>query len=136
MHTATFDRTDIRKLVDDFYGQIRVDPALGPIFNEHIDDWPSHLDTMVSFWSSLLLRTADFTGSPMVKHGAIPNLSAELFERWLGLFQTTCAEQPPELGERAWEFAQRIARSLWMGYQIQQRPDQNPSELSIPIVGQ
>lgn len=136
MTSPTFTKTDIQKLVDDFYGQIRVDPVLGPIFNQHIQDWPAHLEIMVRFWSSLLLRTADFNGSPMMKHAAIPDLSAELFEHWLGLFKTTCEQQPPELGARAWEFSQRIARSLWMGYQIQQRPNQAPNELQIPVVTQ
>lgn len=124
---------EITQLVHDFYAQIRIHPELGPIFNAHVQDWPRHLDTMVSFWSSLLLKTADFSGSPMMKHAALPNLSAHLFEQWLVLFHQTCQQQAnAELGERAWLFAQRVARSLWMGYQIQQQPDRAPTELTIP----
>ncbi len=125
-----YTRAEISQLVHDFYDQIRVHPELGPIFMEHIQDWPTHLNTMVSFWSSLLLKTADFSGSPMMKHAALPQLSADLFEQWLDLFHQTCLQQAnPALGERAWTFAQRIARSLWMGYQIQQFPDRSPSDL-------
>lgn len=133
MTTPFCSREEIAQLVDDFYSQIRQHPELGPIFNRHIDDWPTHLATMVSFWSSLLLKTADFSGSPMMKHAALPELSAGLFEQWLQTFKQTCQQQKnTELGQKAWEFAQRIARSLWIGYQIQQRPNQAPIELTMP----
>lgn len=124
-------REEIKQLIDDFYGQIRVHEVLGPIFNHHITDWPTHLDKMGAFWSSVLLKTGDYSGSPMMKHAALPELSAELFDQWLTLFEKVCAQQPNKaLGEMAWKFSQRIARSLWMGYQIQQKPDQVPTELS------
>lgn len=65
-----------------------------------------------------------------MKHAALPDLSADLFDQWLDLFEKTCQQQPnTELGQQAWIFAQRIARSLWMGYQIQQQPDRSPSDL-------
>lgn len=131
MNTPLYTREEIQQLVDDFYGQIRVHEVLGPIFNRHITDWPTHLNRMVNFWSSILLKSGDYSGSPMMKHAALPELSAELFDQWLVLFEKTCAQQPNrELGEMAWKFSQRIARSLWMGYQIQQQPDQVPTELS------
>lgn len=133
MQAKTYTRQDIEYLVHDFYQHIQQHPTLGPIFAEHIQDWPSHLETMVSFWSSLLLKTADFSGSPMMKHAAISGLSSTLFESWLSLFKSRCEQHPnQELGQHAWAFAQRIARSLWMGYQIQHNPTRSPSELSIP----
>ena len=130
MTTPLCTQEEIQQLVDDFYGQIRVHEVLGPIFNQHITDWPTHLNTMVSFWSSLLLKTGSYQGSPMMKHAAIPELSAELFEQWLTLFEKVCAQQKNQkLGETAWNFSQRIARSLWMGYQIQMHPEQAPTDL-------
>lgn len=132
MDTVTCTRDDIKSLVDDFYSQIRTHENLGPIFNAHITDWPTHLNTMVDFWSAIILKTGGFSGSPMMKHAAIPNLSAELFEQWLTLFNKTCQERENRaLGDTAWLFAQRIARSLWMGYQIQHEPTQTPSELNL-----
>ena len=134
MTNALCSQDEIKQLVYDFYDQIRSHQNLGPIFNTHIHDWPTHLNTMVSFWSSILLKTGDFTGSPMMKHAAIPKLSADLFEQWLTLFKTVCDERKNRaLGDAAWGFAQRIARSLWMGYQIQQQPEQAPSELKLKI---
>ncbi|NKX30086.1 group III truncated hemoglobin, partial [Rhodobacteraceae bacterium R_SAG6] len=47
----------LRELVHAFYGKIRKDPVLGPIFAARIDDWPPHLDRMTSFWSSVALMT-------------------------------------------------------------------------------
>lgn len=125
-------REEIKQLVDDFYEQIRTHENLGPIFNAHIHDWPTHLNKMVSFWSSILLKTGDFNGSPMMKHAALPQLSASLFEQWLTLFKKVCDERENRaLGDTAWIFAQRIARSLWMGYQIQQQPTAAPTELNL-----
>ena len=132
MNTALCTKAEIKELVDDFYNEIRTHQRLGPIFNAHIHDWPTHLNTMVSFWSSILLKTGEFNGSPMMKHAAIPQLSADLFEQWLTLFHQVCAQRKNRaLGDAAWLFAQRIARRLWMGYQIQQQPNQAPTELKI-----
>lgn len=127
-------RAEIQQLVNDFYAQIRLHPELGPIFQAHIHDWPKHLNVMVEFWSSILLKTGSFSGSPMVKHAALPQLSSHLFEQWLELFKKTCDElSNRNMADAAWLFAQRIARSLWMGYQIQQQPERNPIELIVPV---
>lgn len=127
---AEFTEVEITEMVHHFYDQIRLHPNLGPIFNAHVEDWDVHLGMMVDFWSSILLRTGKFKGSPMGKHAAIPKLSADLFQQWLDLFRMTCQKMPPALGENAWMFAQRIARSLWMGYQFAHSPDEPVSELN------
>jgi hemoglobin len=47
------------------------------------------------------------------------------------LFREVSAAQPNRLmGEQAHEMAQRIAQSLWMGYQMSQRPEAIPSALN------
>jgi len=130
LENATYTEEDITHMVHHFYAQIRVHPNLGPIFNEHVDDWDEHLDTMVDFWSSLLLRTGRFKGSPMTKHAVLPELNAGLFHQWLDLFRETCLEMPTDLGNQAWMFAQRVARSLWMGYQYAHAPDKPVTELN------
>jgi len=127
---STFTEDDITVMVNHFYDQIRKHPNLGPIFNAYVVDWDDHLATMVDFWSSILLRTGRFKGSPMGKHAALPELSADLFHQWLDLFRLTCQKMPEDLGTQAWMFAQRIARSLWMGYQFSQHPDDPVTELN------
>jgi hemoglobin len=110
---------EITRLVYDFYARVRDDAVLGPIFDRHVHDWDVHLPKMVDFWSSALRGTARFRGTPMPKHTALPGLSADLFGRWLTLFGETTARLPnAAMRERANELAQRIAESLWYGYQI------------------
>ena len=122
---------EVTRLVHEFYAQVRLDPALGPIFESAVHDWPGHLAQLVDFWSAILRRTARFSGAPMPKHAALPGLSLELFERWLGLFEVTLAEQPNRaMADQAWLAARRIARSLWSGYQMSRDPKALPTVVS------
>ncbi|WP_399682695.1 group III truncated hemoglobin [Xenophilus sp.] len=121
---------EVTKLVHDFYARVRADATLGPIFDRHIDDWDHHLAKLVDFWSAILRRTARFTGAPMPRHAALPGLDATLFRHWLALFRQTAAEQPNQaMAEQACAMAERIAQSLWMGYQMSREPDAMPSPL-------
>ncbi len=122
---------EIRQLVNGFYDSVRADPTLGPVFGAHIDDWPVHLDIMVRFWSSLLLGSGEYSGTPMPKHAALPDLDASMFHRWLDLFHATTAGLPNrDMANQADELAQRIARSLWFGYQMTREPNRMPAELN------
>lgn len=115
---------EIAALVHAFYARVRRDPALGPIFESHVDDWDRHLARLADFWSAILLRTARFSGAPMPRHAALPNLTPQLFRRWLELFGQTLAEQPNRaMATQAMAAAERIAQSLWLGYQAAHAPD-------------
>jgi hemoglobin len=108
----------IHTLVHAFYGKVRCDPALGPIFNRVIakDDWPPHLAKMCDFWSSVTLMTGRFKGSPMQAHIQVGGIRPTHFARWLHLFQQTAEEVcPPEAAAVFIEKSQMIARSLQMG---------------------
>lgn len=110
---------EVSELVFTFYDAVRQDAVLGPIFQRHVKDWDAHMPKMVDFWSSTLRGTARFRGTPMPKHVAIPGLSAELFQRWLALFrQSNATLGNTAMAERANDLADRIAQSLWYGYQI------------------
>lgn len=122
---------EVTRLVHGFYGRVRADSQLGPIFDTHVGDWDTHLAKMVQFWSSLLRGTGTYRGSPMPAHIALPGLNAGLFRQWLALFHDTTREIPNRpFAERAEEFAHRVARSLWFGYQLSHEPDRAPLELS------
>ena len=126
----TCTEEEVRDLVHSFYARVRDDERLGPIFDAHIGDWDHHLGKMVDFWSAILRGTARYHGTPMPKHAVLPDLSGELFRRWLTLFHATTASLGnPAMGRRADEMAQRIAQSLWFGYQLHRRPDESPSSL-------
>ena len=87
----------IHDLVHAFYGKIRKDPALGPVFARVIGgDWDPHLAKMCDFWSSVLLMTGRFHGSPMVAHTRVEGIRPTHFARWLHLWRETAAEVCPD----------------------------------------
>jgi len=127
-HPVGITEEMIRAVVHGFYGRIRQDPALGPIFNRQIaeDAWPAHLQKMCNFWSSVMLMSGRFHGAPMPAHLKIkaqdgPNqngegLNGRHFARWLHLFSETVAELcPPEAAALFKQKAQMIAQSLQLG---------------------
>jgi len=77
---------DIELMVNTFYAAIKEDELLGPIFNGVIqDNWSSHLETMYSFWQTVLLHEYAYKGSPFPPHRKLP-IEAQHFDRWLALF--------------------------------------------------
>lgn len=114
----------VATLVYEFYARVRADALLGPVFDAHIVNWETHLLRMVDFWSSVLRRSGRFSGSPMTRHAVLPDLDETLFQRWLELFRQTAQEQSNTLmAGQAVQAAQRIAQSLWQGYQLANAPD-------------
>lgn len=123
--------TLIRTLVDRFYAQVRRDPSLGPIFQTALSGrWEGHLDQMVAFWSSVVLRTGSYRGKPHVAHARLP-LGDVHFSRWLEIFETTAREVcPPPIAALFIDRAQRIAESLQIGLGI------GPKALHLPALAQ
>ena len=93
--TIGIDADYIASFVDQFYGKIRKDELLGPIFNERIADWGEHLGRMKRFWRSVLHNSGEFSGNPMIKHIVIPGLEERHFAHGLGLFYETLRELQP-----------------------------------------
>ena len=119
---------DVRRLVTTFYGRVRQDEQLGPIFETHVEDWDAHLKMLSDFWSALLLGTRRFKGAPVPRHAALPDLSWPLFERWLALFQQTTADMGVDaLKQAADPMAARIAAKLWSVYQAQASESAGPA---------
>lgn len=82
---------EISSLVDRFYAKVRLDPEIGPIFNEKVEDWPTHLALLKNFWSTVMLTTGRYKGDPMMTHLQLP-LEPSHFNRWLELFAETAKE--------------------------------------------
>lgn len=104
-------------LVDQFYAKVREDEVLGPIFNGAIADWPEHLEKLGAFWSSVMLTSGRYKGSPIASHlkhsGAI---RPAMFDRWLQLWRQTARETLDEHGAaNVIAKAERIAESLQLG---------------------
>lgn len=87
----SISESEIGVVVDAFYERVRLEPTIGPIFNERIENWPTHLALLKSFWCSALLGAGTFKGSPLETHLSLP-LEPEHFRVWLGLFAQTASE--------------------------------------------
>jgi len=110
----------VDRMVETFYGSIREDALLGPIFDQRIADWPAHLARMKAFWRSVLHNSGEFSGNPMIKHIAIPGLEERHFAHWLELFYATLRgmEEDRAATELVGMRARMIADSLLTGIAI------------------
>ena len=109
----------IETLVRAFYGRVRADAVLGPIFAARITDWEPHLRKMFDFWSSVTLMSGRYHGTPMPAHARIAEIGPDHFARWLELFAETAREVcPPEAAALFVDRAGRIAQSLQMGIAV------------------
>ena len=79
---------DITLFVDNFYGKVKQDDLIGPIFKDVIKDWEPHLQKMYAFWNAVLFGIPGFTGNPFARHAPLP-IKEQHFERWILLFQET-----------------------------------------------
>lgn len=106
------DEAMIDRLVRAFYGKVRLDPMLGPVFEAQVVDWEHHFQILGAFWSSVTLGTGAYSGTPMQKHIGLP-VDGRHFDRWLRLFGETAIEIcPPDAARLFMERAMRIAESL------------------------
>jgi hemoglobin len=113
----SIDEGMIRDLVHRFYARVREDAELGPIFARVIgQDWDAHLAKMCDFWSSVMLMTGRYKGTPMIAHMRLKMVQPRHFERWLALFGQTAAEEcPHDIALLFTGRAENIARSLQAG---------------------
>ncbi|WP_414899650.1 group III truncated hemoglobin [Sphingomonas flavalba] len=121
----------IHDLVHGFYAEVRDDPLIGPIFEERISDWDSHLETMCDFWSGVMLMTGRFKGAPMPKHMVLP-VNRLHFARWLALFVSTARQvATAEAAEMFSDRAHRIAESFQLG--IAHYRGEAPQRIGRPV---
>lgn len=113
---AGIDDALIGVVVDAFYARVRADVMLGPIFDAAVQDWPTHLQRLRAFWSSVTLMSGTYKGQPLQAHFGLPPLSDAHFERWLALFEETLgAHCTPQQAEVFRVRARRIADSFRFG---------------------
>jgi hemoglobin len=93
------DIDDIRTLVHRFYEKVLNDELLAPVFNAVVekDQWPGHLEIMVSFWQTNILFEQSYKGNPMAAHIKVDTIvnhtiTPAHFERWLQLWNQTIDE--------------------------------------------
>ena len=89
-------REDVSLLVRSFYARIRKHDSLGPIFNEVVQDWESHLERLTDFWEMILLQSGPGAGkfSPVPVHKEVDaktgnTVTQAHFGNWLELWFST-----------------------------------------------
>ena len=114
--TQPITEAAISTLVDRFYTRVRLDPQIGPVFNNAIENWDAHLALLKDFWSSVLLTSGRYKGNPLLAHFNLP-IEPRHFTRWLALFAETAREvlthtQSEHVIHRANQIAANIKRIL------------------------
>lgn len=120
---------DVKILVDDFYGKVKENALLSPIFNNVIqDNWQAHLEKMYGFWQTILLDVQAYSGSPFLKHAKLP-IDAAHFDTWISLFNETVDQH--FTGEKANEAKWRAAR---MSEMFQYKLDYYKNNPAQPLI--
>jgi hemoglobin len=118
-HPSSLSEPLIERLVHTFYGRVREDALIGPIFEARLAGrWDAHLAKMIDFWSSIALRSGRYFGRPHVAHQDL-GLDPAHFQRWLTLFEETARAVCDEASAAFFiDRAHRIADSLQIGLNI------------------
>ena len=108
------DREFIGRLVREFYSRVRRNERLGPIFSHAITgDWEPHLEKMIDFWCSVMLKTGSYHGRPVPAHLKLKTVVEADFTIWLGIFAETARDLcEPDVAAEFIDRSERIARSL------------------------
>lgn len=126
------DDDKLARLVSLFYGRVRADPELGPIFNDAVEDWPAHLAHLTDFWHAVMLGSGRFKGRPMMKHMQHQaRIRSEHFDRWLALWDEATNElMVPENATALQRKARHIGESFKAG--LFYRPEDDDPALREP----
>lgn len=108
------DEAALERLIPAFYDRVRADAEIGPLFNAAVNDWAVHLDKLVAFWSSVMLTSGRYKGSPMAAHlEHKAAITPAMFDRWLAIWADTTNEMMAPAAAAALQAkAARIAESL------------------------
>ncbi|MDO5510670.1 MAG: group III truncated hemoglobin [Weeksellaceae bacterium] len=125
--TDISSREHIEQLVYAFYGKIREDEMLGPIFNSHIaeEEWSAHLEKLSDFWETNLFGIPKFKGSPTQKHIQVDKnlnytIEQEHFGRWMQLwFETIDEMYEGTLADRAKNAARKMSTGQYLAIWFQ-----------------
>ena len=129
-----FDITgpEIDRVVTRFYVRIRAHAELGPIFARYVAhrDWPEHEAKIARFWRNAILREKSYSGNPMRVHVSRPEIQAEHFPQWLGLFHEVLRTELPTPIALQWgALADRIGEGFRTGIVAMRQPKNAPPKL-------
>lgn len=116
--TAVPPEEMLRPLIERFYGYIRRDPALAPVFKSVIANWFEHQTHLADFWSSVTLSSGRYKGYPVALHmHHAAHLTPELLRKWLCLwrqatFEMTSGAVPVGIQEKAGRLASNLQLAI------------------------
>lgn len=114
---------EIDRVVAEFYGEIRKNPSLGPIFAKHVTGWPAHEAKIASFWKRAILLERAYEGNPLSVHRATGDIGEEMFPIWLELFDEVLQRVLPIATATSWSaLAHLIGRGLSYGLSLKPGP--------------
>lgn len=115
---TTLDRAHIARMVARFYGDVRTDALLGPVFAPRVGDrWDAHLVRMTDFWCAAMKLERGFRGDVYARHMAVADLRREHLYRWLWLwYRDTAIVMAPADAARMQRVAIGIARVFHLGW--------------------
>lgn len=114
------NRSDINKLVLNFYTKVRKNDEIGYFFNKSVQDWDAHLEKLTDFWESNLFFTGSFLGNPAIAHVKVDkehnySISQYHFGIWLNLwFQTIDELFEGEHAQRLKTNARKMSTHLFL----------------------
>ena len=76
-------------LVRNFYLTLQAHEILGPIFAQHVEDWPAHYETLTEFWALQTNGPSSYRGRFLQAHVPIRPRPVHL-ESWLAQWQRSC----------------------------------------------
>lgn len=129
---ARFEITaeEISRVISVFYARVRAHGVLGPVFAAHVTDWPEHEEKIAGFWRNAILRERSYSGNPMRVHVSRPDVKAEHFPLWLGLFHEVLRAELPERTALQWgALADRIGEGFRTGIVAMRQPKDQPPKL-------
>lgn len=115
LNRISFSHSDIRRVVDQFYRRVELDPVLSVPFRS-VENWPNHIEHMTHFWWIRFGGPSylDISYNPVKKHFAA-GFNLAFLSRWLTLFQSTLETSlSPEQAHLWGIVAERIGQSLSM----------------------
>lgn len=106
---------EMERLVRRFYDLCHDDAVLGPFFEQTVTDFEAHVQVVIDFWSSALLKTGRYRGNQFMAHAKHP-IQPEHFDIWLDLFEKAANETlPPAMAAEAMVKARQMGRSIKAG---------------------
>ena len=116
-------REDIAQLVHSFYGKVKKDEMLGPIFMSRITtskEWEEHESKLTDFWETTLHFKAIYKGNPVTVHNEVDKkenykIDHGHFGRWQLLWIANINEQfEGDVAQMAKNKARNMAHHLYL----------------------